>query len=299
MAAEHPKNIVEFVSLTELKYNIRYTATIVITDQQVFDIYTEIFNTKADKLIVLPKGASYKTGDYFIYLCNELTKRHASKNTHLLAIGGGSISDLVGFVAAVYMRGIKVSFAPTTLLAMVDAAIGGKNAIDIGNIKNIVGSVYCPQNVFIYKNFIASTSQIEILSGMAEVIKIALLTDKSLLNNCLQIMNIIKHNPDITGLLDNALFNEIIKQSIQHKLNIVAEDKYSVGKRHLLNFGHTVGHALELQYHLPHGWAVALSMLIETNIACELKLTTPDIFSKICDIISTYYNFEAIVPSFN
>lgn len=216
-----------------------------------------------------------------------------------MGIGGGNITDLTGFVATVYMRGIKVSFVPTTLLAMVDAAIGGKNAINIGNIKNIVGAVYLPQNVFICKNFIATTSQIEILSGMAEVIKIALLKDKTLLGNSLQILDVITHNTDMSILPNNALLENIIKQSVQLKMDIVTKDKYSTGKRHLLNFGHTIGHALELQHNLPHGWAVAAGMLIETAIACKLKLTTPNILAQIRDIISNYYHFDAVNSDFN
>jgi len=196
----------------------------------------------------------------------------------LFGVGGGSITDLTGFVASVFLRGIKVNFVPTTLMAMVDASIGGKNAININTIKNAIGSVYLPQNVFINTLFLRSLTHQDFLAGFAEIIKTGLIFDFQLVNESLYYMD------GITTLLNSILIN-----CINHKMKIVAEDLFDSGNRHFLNFGHTIANLLELEYELSHGFAVAYGILFETKIAVELKLTDISIYNEIYRIITKYF----------
>jgi 3-dehydroquinate synthase len=274
--------LISFISSYELNKIIRQDNSFIIADAVIVKHFQEIFNGLEYRTIIIKEEHDAKNFDIFEYVCNELIKLNAGKNSHLYGIGGGTITDLTGFVASVYLRGIKVSFVPTTLLSMVDASIGGKNAINIGTIKNIVGSIYQPANIYLNPVFLTTLSRNTIFAGFAEIMKIGLLFDIQLLNDCFLYLD----NNDTTKL------NAIIIKSINHKMRIVAEDTYDNNTRIFLNFGHTIGHMIELDYELSHGNAVAIGMVYESQIAVLLGLIDISIYNEIHRIITKYFRFK-------
>jgi len=267
------------VSNSEISELLEKTTTVVITGSSCLKLYPNIFPQNSNKIIVVNNTVKAKSIENFTAIIEKLIELKANKNTHLIGVGGGEITDLTGFIASIYMRGITVSFIPTTLLAMVDASVGGKNALDFGNIKNIIGTIYQPKNVFLNFDFLNSLPQEQILSGFAEILKIGFLFDENLLQNSMENFN--QNEP-------TKLFS-IIQKCIDYKLKIVAEDEFDLGKRKLLNFGHTVGHILELEYNLSHGEAVAYGMIFETKLATMLGFTTVEVFDTVNKIISKYF----------
>ena len=257
-------------SLTEhLTRIIENKKVIVITNPLVNGLYGAKLLTVLKKggynpdLIEVPDGEKYKSLITANYLYDELLKRKVDRTTTLIALGGGVIGDLTGFVAATYMRGLPLVHIPTTLLAQVDSSIGGKVAVDHPLAKNIMGSFYQPQAVYIDPEVLQTLSEREINNGIVETIKIAVISSPSLFRwlekNIAQILNKNIH-----------LLEELVKEAVSLKVDIVLKDPWEKGLRNLLNLGHSIGHALEVgagYQGLSHGEAVALGMLIETKIA--------------------------------
>jgi 3-dehydroquinate synthase len=213
--------------------------------------------------IEVPDGEKYKSLSTANYLYDELLKRKVDRTTTLIALGGGVIGDLTGFVAATYMRGLPLVHIPTTLLAQVDSSIGGKVAVDHPLAKNIMGSFYQPQAVYIDPEVLQTLSERDINNGIVETIKIAVISSPSLFRwlekNIAQFIN-----------KNIYLLDELVKEAVSLKMDIVLKDPWERGLRKILNFGHSIGHALEVEagyQGLSHGEAVALGMLIETKIA--------------------------------
>lgn len=197
--------------------------------------------------IVIKAGEQYKTLQTVQRIWKVLMKHHADRNAMLINLGGGVITDLGGFAASTYKRGIKFVNVPTTLLAMVDAAIGGKTGIDFGGAKNQVGTFAEAKEVLIDPVFLKTLPRREILSGLAEMLKYGFIADAKLLE---------------TNLVN---YQNYIMRAGEIKREIVAKDLYEIGPRKVLNFGHTIGHAIEshcliTDYPLLHGEAVALGM---------------------------------------
>jgi 3-dehydroquinate synthase len=204
-----------------------------------------------------------------------LYEEKCNKDTTLIAMGGGTITDLVGFVASTYMRGVPLIFIPTTLLAMVDASIGGKTAINTSFGKNLLGTIYLPKAIFCHFGFLKTLPLKEWQNGMAEIFKMALIRDSSI-------------------FLSSSM-EEKIQKAISKKIGIVTEDPYDQGLRKILNFGHTVGHALEaIAYdQISHGEAVSLGCLAETHLSMSLGFLDPKEFSN---ILSFYKEFSLKLP---
>ncbi len=187
-----------------------------------------------------------KTISTFTDIATFLTLNNVTRDYLIVAIGGGITLDIVGYTASSYMRGTKVTYIPTTLLAMVDASIGGKCGVNFLKKKNYLGSFYHPQEVHVFPQFLETLDENEISNGMAEVIKIALVKDKHLFEE----------------LKGNIEMSTLIKKAIELKVKIVLEDILDNGYRRVLNFGHTIGHALEeiSKYELPHGFCVGIAI---------------------------------------
>jgi 3-dehydroquinate synthase len=202
-----------------------------------------------------------------------LAQNRASRKSNLLAFGGGVIGDLAGFVAATYMRGIDLIQIPTSLLAMVDSSVGGKVAIDIPEGKNLVGAFYPPKSVAIPLEALATLPERHLLNGMAEVWKYAFIGNLELLS-LLEVAG--GQKPPI---------REVVERCVRQKAEVVREDEFDLtGHRAALNFGHTVGHALEtyLEYEdLLHGEAIAIGMVVESKLAERLGVSEPDLASTI------------------
>ena len=280
------KTNIQFVNSCKLKEILNEKNTLIIIDSKILNLYSNEFQQVNPRIIVIDDAEKTKNINNFLAVLEKLIEYKANKNTHLIGIGGGKITDLTGFIASIYMRGIAVSFIPTTLLAMVDASVGGKNALDFGNIKNIIGTIYQPQNIFINLDFLKSLPNSEIFSGIIEILKIGFLFDKSL---AMQAFNTDFQCSNFKSQNQIEEINKIIQKSIEQKLKIVEEDEFDNGKRKLLNFGHTIGHILELEYNLPHGEAVAYGMIFEVKLATLLNYTNNAVFDEIHKIITKYF----------
>lgn len=221
---------------------------------------------KAD-IIDTPSGEKSKSIEFAIQLWDSLLSRHANRHSLLINLGGGVISDIGGFVASTFQRGIPYMNIPTTLLAQVDASIGGKTAINFREIKNQVGTFYHPQAVFIHTGFLKTLPEDHIANGFAEVIKYALIEDIILWENIkkLHMKELLLKMP-----ADDLSWDEIVERSVKIKYDIVERDFHEDDSRKLLNFGHTFGHALEAfsgtenKKALHHGHAVAMGIIFES-----------------------------------
>lgn len=220
------------------------------------------------RLFSFPDGEMHKTRQNKEQLENELLRNYYGRDTCLIALGGGVVTDLVGYLAATYCRGVPLVSIPTTLLAMVDASIGGKTGVNVPEGKNMIGCVYQPMKVWIDPLTLSTLPAQEIRNGCVEMIKHGLIADSSyfefLENNHKQLLS-----------LDPKILSRAIYESCRIKYNIVKEDPFEKGKRRLLNFGHTVGHALEKisKYSMPHGEAVALGLVAESHLSQQMGLS--------------------------
>ena len=203
----------------------------------------------------------------------------------IISVGGGVMGDLVGFVASTWVRGVNLIHVPTTLIAMVDSSIGGKTGYNTKNGKNLIGAFYQPSLVFQDINFLKTLPSREIIAGWAELLKHSLIFDKKLFNHFYQNDAEIKNFNN-----DNSI--EAISRSVEIKANIVSEDIHEKDqKRILLNYGHTIGHALEsiTQYtKLLHGEAVSLGMMVAGNISCSMGILSKENLKKQEDILKKY-----------
>jgi len=227
---------------------------LIVTDDGVPSHYAASVeaSSRYPTVVTLPQGEDTKSLENFGYLLTVMLEHGFTRGDCVVAVGGGVIGDLSGFVAASYMRGIDFYNIPTTLLSEVDSSIGGKTAINLGGIKNPVGAFYQPKRVLIDPDVLKTLPSRQISSGLAECIKMALTSDREL-------FEFLEDCPDPLNALD-----EIIYRSLLIKKAVVEEDEKESGLRKVLNFGHTLGHAIESEYHthsLFHGECVALGML--------------------------------------
>jgi 3-dehydroquinate synthase len=244
---------------------------VIVTDTTVKNLYA--LNLKQSltgngfitTILGIPEGEDNKSLANAERLYGELVKFGAERSTPVLALGGGVIGDLAGFVAATYMRGIPLVQLPTTLLAQVDSSIGGKVAVNHGNLKNIVGAFYQPRIVISDITTLQTLPPTEITNGLGEVIKYAIIRDA-------EFFNYLEENLDKIESLDNKVLENIVTVSARIKAEIVEKDEKDLGLRNILNFGHTIGHAVESvsDFKIPHGHAVSIGMLSASNIAVQL-----------------------------
>ena len=245
-------------------------------------------NKSSDFLVFkIRSGEKNKNINSCIKIWDKLTSEKFDRNSLLVNLGGGVITDMGGFIAATYKRGIDFINIPTTLLAQVDASIGGKLGIDFNNYKNQIGIFKESKLTFIDTKFLLTLSERELNSGYAEIIKHCLIKDKS------------KFNEIYNQKLDENNWDNLIKHSIDIKTKIVESDLKENGLRKILNFGHTVGHAIESTYiskekKLLHGEAVAIGMICESFISYKEKKLKLDELKKISNIIIKYFNPKKI-----
>jgi len=205
----------------------------------------------------------------------------ATRKTFLVGIGGGVITDITGYVASVYMRGVPFGFIPTTILAQVDASIGGKNGIDVGMYKNLVGVIRQPEFIFFDFSLLRSLPDEQWINGFAEIIKHACIRDKSLFD--------FLDQHDLKDFQqDDSLLSKLIERNVVIKSDIVEQDEFEDKDRKLLNFGHTLGHAIENVFALPHGYAVSIGMVAATEISVQANMLTPEKKSRIVNLLNKY-----------
>ncbi|MBQ7368346.1 MAG: 3-dehydroquinate synthase, partial [Clostridia bacterium] len=243
----------------------------VVTDSNVRRIHAAFFETyfKDVPTFVLPAGEENKTFAYLGRILEEMQAAGLHRSARLFAVGGGVVGDMAGLAAALYMRGISCVQIPTTLLAQVDSSVGGKTAVDLCGVKNIVGAFYQPQEVLIAPMFLKTLPPREIKCGLGEIVKYAAL------------------NGEIFERLSGGFehLTELIAACVTHKARVVEEDEKETFARKALNVGHTTGHAIELSSGLSHGECVLYGMRWETEIAIEKGVCEEDYGKKLLAII--------------
>ncbi|MEO6403915.1 MAG: 3-dehydroquinate synthase [Ferruginibacter sp.] len=256
------------------------TRVVIVTDENVFDLHKEKFE-KVPR-IVIKAGEQHKQQASVDYIISELLKQGADKQTILLGVGGGVVTDITGYAASIYKRGIGLALAPTSILAMVDAAIGGKNGVDAGIYKNMVGTVYQPSFVLYDYDFLNSLPSAEWINGFAEIIKHACIKDATMF--AMLEMNTLEKFQE-----DARLTSALIEKNVQIKLAVVTEDEFETGDRKLLNFGHTIGHAIENLHGLPHGHAVSIGMIAACNFSEKINNLHFEEAKRVVQLLSTYH----------
>ncbi|MCL1635283.1 3-dehydroquinate synthase [Luteimonas sp. SX5] len=259
-----------------LAATLRGRHVLLISDGNVGPLYADrvtraLRSAKPDLRVdgyVLPAGEASKTLAHFSQAIDALAAIGATRDACIVALGGGVVGDLAGFVAACWMRGIDCVQVPTTLLAMVDSSVGGKTAVDLPQGKNLVGAFHPPRAVIADTEALLTLPPRELRAGLAEVVKYGAIRDAAFLDW------IEAHAAALLDGDDDAL-SEAVARSCRHKAEIVARDPYEHGERALLNFGHTFGHAIEAEQGfggLNHGEAVAVGMVLAARLSARLGL---------------------------
>ncbi|ESU25454.1 3-dehydroquinate synthase [Flavobacterium saliperosum S13] len=233
------------------------------------------------EIIEFEAGEHFKNIETCFEIWSALTELGGDRKSIIINLGGGVVTDLGGFVASTYKRGIEYINVPTTLLAMVDASIGGKNGVDLGNLKNQIGTITTPKAVLIDSTFLATLPANEMRSGLAEMLKHGLIQDEAYWIKLKDLNNLSTEDLDI-----------LIHESIQIKNNVVSQDPTENGIRKALNFGHTLGHAIEsyflendIKTPLLHGEAIAVGMVLESYLSFEKELISKDDYFDIKSVI--------------
>jgi 3-dehydroquinate synthase len=250
------------------------SSIVIITHKKIENLYGKVLLEKFSKNNVKIKLLSFEEGEINKnrktkeYLEDQMLKNNFGKDTLIIALGGGIVSDISGFIASTYMRGISYVIIPTTLLAMVDAAIGGKTAVNISLGKNLIGTIYHPKAVFIDFDVLKTLDKKEIKNGLVEMLKHALIMSKKVFYDLLESREITE--------------NQIMK-SIKIKRKVIQKDETDSSFRRILNFGHTIAHAIEasLNFQISHGQALAFGILIESHLSYVMNFLPKSQFEKI------------------
>ncbi|HWR33209.1 MAG TPA: 3-dehydroquinate synthase [Chitinophagaceae bacterium] len=248
-------------SISQLKKITDPKATVLITDENIYNAHPKRF--KGWDTIILKPGEEYKVQATVDAVIEKLIEMEADRTTTLVGIGGGVITDVTGYVASVYMRGLKFGFVPTSILALVDASIGGKNGIDVGMFKNMIGVIRQPSFILHDMVFLNSLPQVEWENGFAEIIKHACIKDAAMFAE-------LESNSLKTYQARQKSICELIQRNAIIKTKVVQKDEFEKGERRLLNFGHSLGHALETQYELMHGQAISIGITYACQISEQL-----------------------------
>lgn len=272
--------------LAENKYSKLFIIVDSNTNEYCLSRFLPYLETNvAIEIIEFDAGESFKNIETCVQIWNVLTELGGDRKSLIINVGGGVVTDLGGFVASTFKRGIDFIHVPTTLLAMVDASVGGKNGVDLGNLKNQVGVINVPQMVLIDTQYLETLPQNEMRSGLAEMLKHGLIYDK---NYWEQFLDLSK--------LDFADFDQLIHDSVVIKNTIVMQDPTENGIRKALNFGHTLGHAIESYFlehenktTLLHGEAIAAGMVLESYISWQKKLLSSDEYLQIKETINSIF----------
>ena len=264
-------------NFSQLKTLVDRKNAVLVTDEKIVLGHSSKLN--GWNMIVLKSGEEHKTQETVDALIDNLIEMGADRQTVLIGLGGGVITDLTGYAASIYMRGLKFGFVPTSLLAMVDAAIGGKNGVDIGVYKNMVGTIRQPAFLLYDYSFLKTLPEEEWINGFAEIIKHACIRDAAMFKK-------LEQSEFAKFVRNKKAVGDLVERNARIKTKIVQQDEFEKGDRRLLNFGHTLGHALENLYQLPHGQAVSLGI----SAACELSqmLSSFSQSQRVIDLLDKY-----------
>ncbi len=261
------------------------TKCIIITDTYVKNHYHHLFPDF--NLIELESGEHTKNLETLKEIYAKLLDYEADRSTFIVGIGGGVICDLTGFAASTYMRGLDFGFVATSLLAQVDASVGGKNAINFRGYKNIVGTFNQPRFVICDLELLDTLPQVEILNGLTEILKHALIGDPEL-------FSFLERHFEKKDSADRDFFQRVVRDSIAVKAAVVERDEQESGERRILNFGHTLGHAIEKTTLLSHGEAISLGMVFAVRYSEKKKKLGAKESEK---ILSLFYKMKLPMDS--
>ncbi len=249
-----------------------HTNTQFVIDKNVFELYSSLWTKiPADRLSVIEADENSKVIDTALEICEKMTEISAKKNARIISIGGGIIQDITGFVANILYRGIRWIFVPTTLLSACDSCIGGKTSLNYKKFKNLLGTFYPPDQIYICPSFFQTLSQKDFESGLGEVVKFNIMAGKDGLTEIEEsIHKLIERN--------ETTLNNCVRKSLQFKKHFIEIDEFDKGERIKLNFAHTFGHAIETvtEYVIPHGTAVAIGMIMANRISVKRNLLDPE-----------------------
>lgn len=253
-----------------------YSKIAILTDDKVGPLYADQMLEALRSLEIeclsysFPNGEINKNYESINSFYDFLIRNRYDRNSLLIALGGGVVGDMVGFTSATYMRGVDFIQAPTSLLAQVDSSVGGKTGIDFNGYKNIVGAFYQPELVYINTSTLSTLDPIQFASGMGEALKHGMIMDSSYLEEMINDAQAILN-------LEHDAISRLVGRSCQIKANVVSQDEKEQGLRAILNFGHTIGHAVERlkNFELGHGQCVALGMVASSHISLKLGQLTP------------------------
>lgn len=252
---------------------------ILVTDEHIYQKQQERF--KGRKVIVIKPGEAYKNQRAVDDIIEKLIGLHADRQSFIVGVGGGVVTDMTGYAASVYMRGVRFGFVPSSVLAMVDAAIGGKNGVDVGVYKNLAGTINHPEFLLYDYSLLETLPEEEWINGFAEIIKHACIRDKGMFEELAK-KNIAAYlsSKEETGRL--------IQQNAEIKFSIVRNDEREAGERKLLNFGHTIGHAIENTLQIPHGHAVSIGMVAACRVSEKANAFDPQQTERVAALLSDY-----------
>ncbi len=260
---------------------------IIITDDQVAKLYGDKLlkhlqqNHYPVQLLAFPAGEQAKNQHTKEQLEAQLFAQQCDRNTLILALGGGVVGDVAGFLAATYMRGIGYLQIPTTLLAMVDSSVGGKVGINTKYGKNLIGAFYQPQTVIIDPHCLKTLSKEQMINGSIEALKMFLTNDR-------EASQFYENNIEKILSFDEETTAELINRALRIKASVIQQDEKEAGYRKILNFGHTIGHAIEkfTHYQVPHGYAVGYGLLAEAKISQLSGILPDDPYQKILKLLN-------------
>lgn len=284
-----------YLKLNTLLSENKYSSLFILVDENTlthcYPIFASLLETDIRiEVIEIESGEEYKNLETCAGVWNALSELNADRKSLIITLGGGVITDLGGFVASTFKRGIDFVNIPTTLLSMVDASVGGKTGVDLGVLKNQIGLFSNPKMVIVDTAYLNTLAQREMHSGLAEIIKYGLTYDVKLLQEVSQIKNLS--------------INDLTHRSIEIKNEVVLQDPKENGLRKILNFGHTIGHAIESYFlenpskeKLTHGEAIAIGMICECYLSSKLLDFTIDKVEKSKELIMSIFDKVIILPT--
>lgn len=247
-----------------------------VIDRNVYEIYKSHFlSIPQERLYLIDALEKNKNIDTVLDICERMTELSAKRNSNLVSIGGGIVQDITGFVANILYRGINWYFVPTTLLAGCDSCIGGKTSLNYNKFKNLLGTFYPPDEIYICSQMFLSLKEKDYKSGLGEVVKFNIMSGEDGLSD-------IESNID--ALLDRKIevVNHFVESSLNFKKKFIEADEFDRSERIKLNFAHTFGHAIEVvsEYDIPHGTAVAIGMIMANHISYTRGLIDDDVIAR-------------------
>jgi len=251
---------------------------ILLVDENVFSLHQPLFSSF--QCIQIPSGEAHKTLNTVEKIYRELVKLDVDRSTLLVGVGGGLATDVAGFVASTFLREVQFGFISTTLLGQVDASIGGKNGVNLDGYKNMIGTIRQPSFVWCDLSLLKTVVPKEYISGIAEVIKYGAIRDREFLSY------LEAHMSDLL-VLESQVLEKVVTTSVAGKADVVQQDEKESDLRRILNFGHTIGHAIERDKKVLHGEAVALGMVMAARLSHTLSTLSAEEVERIEALIQS------------